>query len=191
MVIESMAAEGKEPTFCMGDDAPMAVLSGRGHMPYDYLKQRFAQARPPPRLPPCPLRRPLAAVRPPSVRVFTGRAQVTNPAIDPLREGLVMSLEMKLGKRGNLLNPGPESAKQVLISSPVLFETELDALMATSTLHASTQARAAWGFPLFPCPSFPPQSSAVAAGAEAPPPPPWRSGCRSRARARLARWRRR
>jgi glutamate synthase (ferredoxin) len=33
-------------------------------------------------------------------------AQVTNPPIDPLREGLVMSLEMRLGGRGNLLQPG-------------------------------------------------------------------------------------
>ena len=40
-------------------------------------------------------------------------AQVTNPPIDPLREGLVMSLEMRLGKRGNLLTPGPDSYAQV------------------------------------------------------------------------------
>lgn len=39
--------------------------------------------------------------------------QVTNPAIDPLREGLVMSLEVNLGKRENLLVPGPENAAQV------------------------------------------------------------------------------
>lgn len=32
--------------------------------------------------------------------------QVTNPPIDPLREGLVMSMEMRLGGRGNLLAPG-------------------------------------------------------------------------------------
>jgi len=38
---------------------------------------------------------------------------VTNPPIDPLREGLVMSLEMRLGKRGNLLTPGPDSYSQV------------------------------------------------------------------------------
>ncbi len=31
---------------------------------------------------------------------------MTNPPIDPLREGLVMSLEMRLGGRGNLLQPG-------------------------------------------------------------------------------------
>lgn len=43
MVIESMAAQGKEPTFCMGDDAPLAILSQKSHMLYDYFKQRFAQ----------------------------------------------------------------------------------------------------------------------------------------------------
>ena len=39
--------------------------------------------------------------------------QVTNPPIDPLREGLVMSLEMRLGSRGNLLQPGPDAYRQV------------------------------------------------------------------------------
>lgn len=43
MVIETMASEGKEPTFCMGDDIPLAVLSQKSHMLYDYFKQRFAQ----------------------------------------------------------------------------------------------------------------------------------------------------
>lgn len=40
-------------------------------------------------------------------------SQVTNPAIDPLREGLVMSLEVNIGKRGNILEAGPENASQV------------------------------------------------------------------------------
>ncbi|KAK6124663.1 hypothetical protein DH2020_041595 [Rehmannia glutinosa] len=97
MVIESMAAQGKEPTFCMGDDIPLAVLSRRPHMLYDYFKQRFAQ--------------------------------VTNPAIDPLREGLVMSLEVNLGKRRNILEVGPENASQVILSSPVLNEGELESLL--------------------------------------------------------------
>lgn len=44
MVIESMAAQGKEPTFCMGDDIPLAALSQKPHMLFDYFKQRFAQA---------------------------------------------------------------------------------------------------------------------------------------------------
>lgn len=43
MIIETMAAQGKEPTFCMGDDIPLAVLSQKPHMLYDYFKQRFAQ----------------------------------------------------------------------------------------------------------------------------------------------------
>ncbi|KAI3472270.1 hypothetical protein Pfo_029758 [Paulownia fortunei] len=97
MVIETMAAQGKEPTFCMGDDIPLAVLSRRPHMLYDYFKQRFAQ--------------------------------VTNPAIDPLREGLVMSLEVNLGKRGNILEVGPENASQVILSSPVLNEGDLESLL--------------------------------------------------------------
>ncbi|KAL5720219.1 glutamate synthase (ferredoxin) [Ranunculus cassubicifolius] len=102
MVIESMAAQGKEPTFCMGDDIPLAILSQKPHMLYDYFKQRFAQ--------------------------------VTNPAIDPLREGLVMSLEVNIGKRGNILEVGPENAEQVILSSPVLNEGELESLMKDSRL---------------------------------------------------------
>ncbi|KAF7819096.1 ferredoxin-dependent glutamate synthase, chloroplastic [Senna tora] len=97
MVIESMASQGKEPTFCMGDDIPLAALSQRPHMLFDYFKQRFAQ--------------------------------VTNPAIDPLREGLVMSLEVNIGKRGNILEVGPENASQVILSSPVLNEGELESLL--------------------------------------------------------------
>lgn len=41
--------------------------------------------------------------------------QVTNPAIDSLREGLVMSLEINLGKLENLLEAGPQNAAQVCI----------------------------------------------------------------------------
>ncbi|MDS3861849.1 glutamate synthase large subunit [Thermosynechococcaceae cyanobacterium BACA0444] len=48
MVIEAMAQEGKEPTFCMGDDIPLAVLSPKPHLLYDYFKQRFAQVTNPP-----------------------------------------------------------------------------------------------------------------------------------------------
>jgi glutamate synthase (ferredoxin) len=49
MVIESMASQGKEPTFCMGDDIPLAVLSQKPHLLYDYFKQRFAQVSDPQR----------------------------------------------------------------------------------------------------------------------------------------------
>lgn len=47
MIIESMAQAGAEPTFCMGDDTPLPVLSAKPHMLSDYFKQRFAQARAP------------------------------------------------------------------------------------------------------------------------------------------------
>lgn len=43
MIIESMASQGKEPTFCMGDDIALAVISQKAHLLYDYFKQRFAQ----------------------------------------------------------------------------------------------------------------------------------------------------
>ncbi|KAM2718493.1 hypothetical protein EV1_030398 [Malus domestica] len=39
--------------------------------------------------------------------------EVTTPASDLLREGLVMSLEMNIGKRQNILEVGPENASQV------------------------------------------------------------------------------
>ena len=48
MIIQPMIAEGKEPTFCMGDDIPLAVLSDKPHLLYDYFKQRFAQVTNPP-----------------------------------------------------------------------------------------------------------------------------------------------
>jgi len=96
LVIEDMAGAGKEPTYCMGDDIPLAVLSDKPHLLYDYFKQRFAQ--------------------------------VTNPPIDPLREKLVMSLEMHLGKRGSPLRPEAGSAAALHLSSPILNEAELAAV---------------------------------------------------------------
>src|SRR5439155_3161657 len=42
------------------------------------------------------------------------------PAIDPIREQLVMSLGMNLGPRRNLLDATPEHARQIRIEQPVL-----------------------------------------------------------------------
>ncbi len=98
LVIEDMAGQGKEPTYCMGDDIPLAVLSAKPHLLYDYFKQRFAQ--------------------------------VTNPPIDPLREKLVMSLEMHLGQRGSALRPQPQAAAVLHLDTPILNEAELQALPA-------------------------------------------------------------
>jgi len=106
LVIEDMAGAAKEPTYCMGDDIPLAVLSDKPHLLYDYFKQRFAQ--------------------------------VTNPPIDPLREKLVMSLEMHLGQRRSPLRPEAAAASVLHLSSPILNEAELAAVaqqgLACSTL---------------------------------------------------------
>ncbi len=48
MIIQDMAAQAKEPTFCMGNDTPLAVLSEKPHLLYNYFKQRFAQVTNPP-----------------------------------------------------------------------------------------------------------------------------------------------
>ena len=56
-------------------------------------------------------------------------AQVTNPAIDPLREELVMSLDSYIGAvKLNLLEPSPELCKMVLLKRPVITNRELDLL---------------------------------------------------------------
>ena len=47
MIIEGMATNGAEPTYCMGDDIPLPVLSSRPHHLGDYFKQRFAQVSSP------------------------------------------------------------------------------------------------------------------------------------------------
>ncbi len=47
-IIKPMAGDGNEPTGSMGDDTPLAVLSTRPRMLYDYFKQLFAQVTNPP-----------------------------------------------------------------------------------------------------------------------------------------------
>jgi glutamate synthase (NADPH/NADH) large chain len=55
-------------------------------------------------------------------------AQVTNPAIDPIREQLVMSLGINLGPRRNLLEPTPEHARHLRLAHPVLTAKTFAAL---------------------------------------------------------------
>ena len=55
-------------------------------------------------------------------------AQVTNPAIDSLREKLVMSLDCYIGPRSSLLEERPEHAKVIHLDSPVLTKTRMHAL---------------------------------------------------------------
>jgi len=94
MQIQDMAGSGKETTYSMGDDAPIAVLSERPHTPYNYFKQRFAQ--------------------------------VTNPPIDPLREGVVMSVAMTLGKKESIYKVSEKGARLIHLESPVLNGNEMD-----------------------------------------------------------------
>ncbi|MDQ3703361.1 MAG: glutamate synthase subunit alpha, partial [Chloroflexota bacterium] len=97
-VVTPMAAEGQDQKWSMGDDAPIAILSGMPRPLYTYFRQRFAQ--------------------------------VTNPPIDPLLEGLVMSLSTYLGRRGNLFAASEEHAALLHVPGPVLLDDELAALSA-------------------------------------------------------------
>ena len=98
MILAPMAESGEEAVGSMGNDAPLAVLSRRPQLLFNYFRQQFAQ--------------------------------VTNPAIDPIREQLVMSLGIFLGPQANLLDEKPEHARQIRLEQPVLDEGELDALRA-------------------------------------------------------------
>jgi glutamate synthase domain-containing protein 2/glutamate synthase domain-containing protein 3 len=52
-------------------------------------------------------------------------AQVTNPAIDPIRESIVMSLQAAVGPELNLLEETPNHAHQLVMEQPVLQNHEL------------------------------------------------------------------
>ena len=92
-----MAVGGQEPTAAMGNDTPLAVLSTRPQVFFNYFRQQFAQ--------------------------------VTNPAIDSIRESLVMSLTEYIGRVGHgILNPDETNCKMVRLPHPVLNNTQLDIL---------------------------------------------------------------
>ena len=87
-VIRVMAENAVEATGSMGDDTPMAVLSGQPRSVYDYFRQQFAQ--------------------------------VTNPAIDSLRERSAMSLETLFGREHNIFQETHTQAHRVVLPWPVL-----------------------------------------------------------------------
>ena len=92
-----MALKGQEPTASMGNDTPLAVLSDRPQIFFNYFRQQFAQ--------------------------------VTNPAIDSIRELLVMSLTEYIGRVGSgILNPDESNCKMVRLPHPILTNTQLDIL---------------------------------------------------------------
>ena len=55
-------------------------------------------------------------------------AQVTNPAIDSIREEVVMSLQCYIGPEKNLLESSEEHAHRLLVPEPILTNEELAAL---------------------------------------------------------------
>jgi len=92
-ILGPMATNGIEAIGSMGNDAPLAVLSDRPQLLYNYFKQLFAQ--------------------------------VTNPPLDCIREELVTSVYTRLGPEGNLLEPGPDAARQLVLDTFVLTNEEL------------------------------------------------------------------
>ncbi len=62
-------------------------------------------------------------------------AQVTNPAIDPLREELVMSLKTYLGSEGDLLKELPDQAQMLELPHPILTNEELAKIRGAKLMH--------------------------------------------------------
>ncbi|MGH2614977.1 MAG: glutamate synthase large subunit [Thermomicrobiales bacterium] len=105
LVVNPMA-EGQEPTWSMGDDAPLAVLSERPRPLHAFFRQRFAQ--------------------------------VTNPAIDSLRERKVMALDSFIGRRGNLLEETPAQARLLHLPSIAIDDAMMEAIKQLSAVGVST-----------------------------------------------------
>jgi glutamate synthase domain-containing protein 2/glutamate synthase domain-containing protein 1/glutamate synthase domain-containing protein 3 len=59
-------------------------------------------------------------------------AQVTNPPIDPIREQVVMSLQVGVGREHNLLAEDPGQAHQLVMDQPILRNHELEKLRQVS-----------------------------------------------------------
>nr|ABP43596.1 glutamate synthase (NADH) large subunit [Mycolicibacterium gilvum PYR-GCK] len=103
LLVAPMARNGAEALGSMGTDTPIAVLSSRPRMLYDYFQQLFAQ--------------------------------VTNPPLDAIREEVVTSLQGAMGPEGDLLNPGPESCRQIVLPQPILRNAELSKLICVDPDH--------------------------------------------------------
>ncbi len=97
LLLAPMACDGYEAIGSMGTDTPIAVLSARSRLLYDYFQQLFAQ--------------------------------VTNPPLDAIREEIVTATYGWLGPEGNLLDPRPESCRQIFIEHPVITDAELAKLV--------------------------------------------------------------
>jgi glutamate synthase (ferredoxin) len=92
-ILGPTAETASQPLGSMGNDAPLAVLSDRPQLLYNYFKQLFAQ--------------------------------VTNPAIDPIREELITASVTFLGAESDLINPGPENCRMIRLESPIISNEDL------------------------------------------------------------------
>jgi len=101
LLLLPMARSAAEPLSSMGTDTPIAVLSHRSRLLFDYFAQQFAQ--------------------------------VTNPPLDAIREGLVTSLSSSIGPEGNLLSVGPGNCRRIEVPLPVLSNAEWAQLFAANT----------------------------------------------------------
>lgn len=66
-------------------------------------------------------------------------AQVTNPAIDSIREEVVMSLECFIGPEGNLLETTAQQAHRLSLSHPILSNQELSDIKGMSHRDMKSQ----------------------------------------------------
>jgi glutamate synthase domain-containing protein 2/glutamate synthase domain-containing protein 1/glutamate synthase domain-containing protein 3 len=66
-------------------------------------------------------------------------AQVTNPAIDPIRESVVMSLAACIGPEINMLGETPDHCHQLVMSQPILRNSQLEKLRQVD--HSVFEAR--------------------------------------------------
>ena len=62
-------------------------------------------------------------------------AQVTNPAIDPIREKMVMSLMSILGPRKNVLSLEPINTKCLKLDQPILTNKDIDKITIKKHLN--------------------------------------------------------
>ena len=99
MLTAPMALNGAEVVGSMGNDAPLAVLSSRNQLLFNYFKQLFAQ--------------------------------VTNPPLDAIREGLVTSLEAFIGREQNLFEETAEHCHQLKLKSPIISAEDLGKIQQT------------------------------------------------------------
>jgi glutamate synthase (ferredoxin) len=82
---------------------------------------------------------PLSAIERPLFHCFRQRfAQVTNPAIDPIRESLVMSLRTLLGRRANILVESPETSNLFEVPGPILSRSAFEYLNKLNPVRVPT-----------------------------------------------------